>query len=977
MSLLPVGVIPLSGYNINNSLRLRASASAQLTRTPASASNRTTWTFSAWIKRGTLVDGQSFFGVTTSGNDNTQLRFSEGSGLLNLRNEVGGGATIDVTTTSRVFRDPSAWYHIIIVFDSTNATQANRCVMYVNGESQALSNTSTIALNETTYINSTVVHSIGYSSQNLIYFDGYLAEVNFIDGQALSASSFGSTNATTGVWQPIKYTGTYGTNGFYQKYSNADSSAVLVNTSSAVQDTAATTITVNVPSGTVNNTLMILLVTSAGTANNWTTPAGWTAWSSNFNGRAIYYRTASSEPASYTITQSGSATSAAYILTYNNATIDVMGSYGTAANPSVAPSITTTANNATVFYFVASGGQDTNTYSTPTNFTPLVSDLGPTRPCSAAFSRVQATAGATGTASSTIGTGLPFSLQFAIKPISNTNLGLDFSGNGNNYTTTNISVTTGATYDAMIDSPTLTSATVANYPVLNPISRGTDVTISNGNLSYGVTALTNCGAFATIGMSSGKWYCEFTAQGNDCMFGLALAVSGQILYLGINAFSWGYYRSGNKYNNGTNTAYGAAFTTNDVIGITFDADIGTLVFYKNNVSQGAAFTGLTSGPYFFATGNGNIANSIASANFGQRPFVYTPPTGFKALNTYNLPDSTIKKGNSYMDATLYTGTGASRSVTNTAGFRPDFVWVKGRSGATDHALYDFVRGTTNDLVSNSTAAATTQAQGLTAFNSNGFTVGTLAKMNTNAATYVGWQWQAGQGTNTTNTAGTITSTVSVNATAGFSVVTYTGVATSATIGHGLGVAPKFIIVKSRSVAGANWGVYHASLGAANKVNLNTTAASAASSNWNSTAPTSSVFSVGSSNSETNGNGTTFVAYCWSEIAGFSRFGSYTGNGSTDGPFVYLGFRPKFVLVKVTSAANDWDIYDSSRNPFNLAGLRLQPNSAGAEVSMSNIDLLSNGFKWRNNTNTTEYNGNGSTYIYAAFAENPFKNALAR
>jgi len=162
MSLLPVGVIPLSGYNINNSLRLRASASAQLTRTPTTSSNRTTWTFSAWIKRGTLVNGQAFFGVTTSGNDNTQIRFSEGSGVLNLRNEVGGGAAIDIATTSRVFRDPSAWYHIIIVFDSTNATEANRCVMYVNGQSQILSNISgTITLNEVTYINSTVAHSIG------------------------------------------------------------------------------------------------------------------------------------------------------------------------------------------------------------------------------------------------------------------------------------------------------------------------------------------------------------------------------------------------------------------------------------------------------------------------------------------------------------------------------------------------------------------------------------------------------------------------------------------------------------------------------------------------------------------------------------------------------------------------------------------------------------------------------------------------
>lgn len=190
----------------------------------------------------------------------------------------------------------------------------------------------------------------------------------------------------------------------------------LVNTSSAVQNTTSTTITVNVPSSTANNDLMILVVVSATAANTWTTPSGWTVWRASGNGRAIYYRTASSEPASYTVTQSGSSTASAYILSYRNASIDVMGTLGSPADPSVAPSITTTADDAYVFYFVANPGQSSNTYSTPTGFTPLVSDTDGTAPSSAIFYKVQATAGATGTASSDIGSGLPLSLQFSIIP---------------------------------------------------------------------------------------------------------------------------------------------------------------------------------------------------------------------------------------------------------------------------------------------------------------------------------------------------------------------------------------------------------------------------------------------------------------------------------------------------------------------------------------------------------------------------------
>ncbi len=252
--------------------------------------------------------------------------------------------------------------------------------------------------------------------------------------------------------------------------------------------------------------------------------------------------------------------------------------------------------------------------------------------------------------------------------------------------------------------------------------------------------------------------------------------------------------------------------------------------------------------------------------------------------------------------------------------------------------------------------------------------------NVSGQTYVGWQWQAGQGTNTTNTAGTVTSTVSVNTTAGFSIVLYTGNGGAMTMGHGLGVAPKLIILKDRDI-GRPWPVYHGSLATNQYLILNTTAAAATSTSyWNNTAPTSTVFSVNGLEGNVGANGEKYVAYCWAEIAGFSKFGSYTGNGSADGPFIFLGFRPKFVMIKKTdsvTANGNWVIIDTSRNIYNVANLLLFPNLSDAETTVTAVDLTSNGFKIRASGAVTGLNLSGSNFIYMAFAENPFKNSNAR
>jgi hypothetical protein len=333
-----------------------------------------------------------------------------------------------------------------------------------------------------------------------------------------------------------------------------------------------------------------------------------------------------------------------------------------------------------------------------------------------------------------------------------------------------------------------------------------------------------------------------------------------------------------------------------------------------------------------------------------------------------------------MDATLYTGTRATQVVVNSGQFKPDMVWCKGRSFTSQILVADSVRGVTKQLFTPLTNAEQTDSTMISSFNNNGFTLGDglggpLGNINYEiGGTYVGWQWQAGQGSTSSNTSGSITSTVSVSTTAGFSVVTFTanGV-TGATIGHGLGVAPKMIILKTRSNT-QNWPIYHASIGNTGFVTLNTTAATTTNIGaFNNTSPTSTVFTIGDPGYFYT-SGYTYVAYCWAEIAGFSKFGSYTGNGSADGPFVYLGFRPKWILVKSTGTAS-WFLIDTARLGYNSTNNYLLPNASSAETTYNGVDILSNGFKVRNTD--SGYNDNGVTYIYAAFAENPFKNANAR
>ena len=795
-------------YDLTRSLRFRRSASAYLNRTPAGAGNRQTFTYSTWIKRGAFGADSA---ILSAGNNRFVVKFSNGNSDA-IRIYEYNGSTFDCELiTTAVFRDPSAWYHFVLVADTTQATASNRVKVYINGtQLTSFSTANYPSQNFSLFWNSANANYIGVESGNAHYHDGYLAETNFVDGQALTPADFGETSTTTGVWIPKKYTGTYGTNGFYLDFKDTSSTAAL---------------------------------------------------------------------------------------------------------------------------------------------------------------------------------------------------GYDAAGS-NDWTVNNVSLTAGTTYDSMTDVPTLTSATAANYCVINAahppvVTSGGTYSISNGNLSAAAATATKW--MSTVGtfqipVGSGKWYFEFVPQqnGGDYSYGIGMFnVNNANLTNAVffdQAGGLGYAHTGSKVTGGTYTSYGASWgVLGDIIGVAIDASGATtsIEFYKNNTSQGVAFSGLT-GTYVPAFGNAG-ANAPFSVNFGQQPFAYTPPSGFVALNTFNLPTPTIgatasTQANKYFDATAYVGTGSTRSVTNSGGFSPDLVWVKARISAQNHQLSDSVRGTGKSLSSNTTGAEVTNEPFgyVSAFNSDGFSVTAGSSgsdyVNLNTWTYVGWQWRASDSAAVTNTAGSITSTVSANTSAGFSIVTYTGTGANATVGHGLGVAPRMIICKNRTTGGASgeWQVLHQAAnggsGHLGAIFLNLTQGWSSGNYFQSTLPTSTVFSLDGSG-YANASGNNHIAYCFAEVAGYSKFGSYTGNGSTDGTFVYTGFRPKFILTKVSSTSQGWHICDTSRNPSNVADLVLQPHVSTAEVVNIDYDILSNGFKIR--TTDGALNSSGQTYIFAAFAESPFKYANAR
>jgi hypothetical protein len=799
--------IATSEYQISRSLRFNTPDGVYLTRTPATATNRKTWTWSGWIKRGLMTARNDGFFGSVGASDYLQFG-SDFSLTVSAYNNINY-----FIQTTQLFRDPSAWYHIVVGFDTTQATASNRIKLYVNGaQVTAFATSNYPTQNYDTDVNNNSIHYIGTNTYNS--FDGYMTEVNLIDGQQLTPSSFGATNSNTGVWGPKAYTGTYGTNGFYLNFSDNSNT------------TAAT-------------------------------------------------------------------------------------------------------------------------------------------------------------------------------------LGKDYSGNGNNWTPNNFSVTAGVGNDSLLDTPTpygtdtgLGGEVRGNYCTLNPLVKpyGTNL-FSNGNLAM-ATDVSNWNiAVGTISMTTGKWYWEFVSGEQQTFFGIQTI--GQN-YTAINPQNFTgtvlVCDDNQKIIDGTRSAYTATgHGAGVVVGVAVDMDSGSITFYKNGTSQGA-----------IAFGNGMTGKAVVpviipyysgythTVNFGQRPFTYPLP-GYKALCATNLPAPRIGFGSTslaskFFNTVLWTGDGAqTRSITG-VGFQPDWTWMKIRADTPqDHQVYDVVRGAgAGKALATNTSAAEGTVNGytdtdygyLSSFNSDGFSVndGAVATtggyVNYSGRTYVAWNWKAG-GTAVTNTAGSLTSQVSANPAAGFSVVTYTGNAASAqTIGHGLGVAPSMIIVRGRT--GGNWPVYHKDGGVNQYMFLNSTAAfNTVTGYWGSVIPTDTVFGVIGGGYGNNSG--TAVAYCFAEVAGYSAIGSYTGNGSSSGPFVFTNMQVAFLMIKCTdTAGTDWAIYDNKRNTYNTVNTVLEANLTLADytsTSLVGINFLSNGFRLIGTDNGV--NGSSKNYIYMAFAQNPFKYSLAR
>ena len=810
------GAAGAGGYTINNSLRFEDGDAAYLSRTPTTAGNRKTWTWSGWVKRSNLGIYTDFMISSNSGNgqNRTYCYFSSSDDLV-----FGDYTSVwqSLIGTTQRFRDTSAWYHIIIAYDTTQSTNANRLKLYVNGQQVTDFTSETYpSQNYEGYTNNTNEHTIGYLGYSGDrYADMHLAEVNFIDGQALTPADFGETG-DYGEWKPIKYTGTYGTNGFYLDFKN---------------------------SGSLGN--------DANGSNNWTPN--------------------------------------------NLAATDQM--------------IDTPTNNFATWNALFEGGESSSSIYADTTLSegnlkasvPTNSYMGATiRPKSGAW-----------------------------------------------YSEFLVSTVTGEVGWGWLNAPDY-SYNTANAGVAN-----------------------KWGGYYLGSSSALKVYDETSQLGSD----IALTISnGDILqlawdidnskgYIGIND-TWYAADNGTDGNPSAGTNQTFTFTATEATNLQpYVANGTSTAVFVANFGQDSSFAG----------------NKTAQGNQGSNgvgDFYYAPPTGFLALCSANLPVPDVIPSE-HFNTVAYSGDGTDRNID--VGFKSDFVWLKQRSGANAPRIYDSIRGAGVVFSSLTNAEWSGAGDGIELTYNDGFNIDVGANVlgyNGSGHTYVAWNWKA-NGSGSSNTNGSITSTVSANVDAGFSIVSYTGTSTLGTIGHGLALKPQLVIYKSRDSA-KGWLTYNETITASKYLRLDLTDAEAtAASTFNNTEPTSSLLTVNTSTT-TNTSPDAYIAYAFHSVDGYSKVGSYTGNGSSDGTFVHCGFRPAYLMFKRTDAASSWFLRDAARDTYNPVNKTLVADTSAAEDSWGGaypLDFTSNGFKLR--TGITSFNASGGTYIYIAFAETPFKYANAR
>ena len=955
---IPLGILSFSsgGHQVDNGALFNNDDSEFLGRTPASDSNLKKGIISCWVKRANLSDGSVWGAFRTSGGNNfLGLIFSSDAIVVQAQN---ASSTVLALTTSAVFRDPHAWYHLVFVYDTTPSTPGSSDIkIFVNGEVAALSGSPTYPSQNTEFEWGNNVNgdnkfnfTIGDRGDDN-FFDGYIAEFVYQDGQSFSAITDYGEKDSNGVWRPKDVSGlTFGTNGCYLKFTPSSS---LGYDYSGV--TTQGLINQNTESGA--NEINKGDMTTAGV----TLGTKFVALSSTALPVVKIHATSTG---------------------FSSATIRIE------TGSSTAPSGTLVHSDGEVTGFTSSGsGWKTITFP----------NGGPQLTVGTSYWLVLANTGNWGV-----------SHDYASAGGTDQTMGLlNMRGNGGYTTSESFGheiYQVGNNFEAK-NSPTQSNdSPTKNFAVISPLEVGNGtVTLSEGNLKAVQSGGGNLNMFGSIGFSSGKWHYEVTLTDTVDQFGLGIIPVGNVTDNNTNQF-WNNgigamvsgTNDGKVYNNGSNVATitSGSGTDGQTFSCEIDLDNDQLEWFNN--------AGSSLGTYSFtqATTNGGLYlpcihcndNATYVVNFGASTFSKTPSTGFTGISAALLKEQvtpTIKDGTKHFQATAYEGNGTAISGTSTgkvvdqsgnSTFKPDFVWIKNRDADDNHMLYDAVRGATNDLHSNDSAAEATDTEGLSTFDGDGFTVGNNVEVNTNNESYVAWQWYGNNTSGSTNDDGNIDSKVNVNTTAGFVVGEYTTPSATAavrTVGHGLGSNLDMLLLKNQ--ASGHWAVWHNALGneylRLNATDAATGGGTETNSLWNAVTPgnASDTFSIGT-NSDVNGNNVTFTFYAFRAIAGYSAFGTYTGNNSNDGQTVYLGFKPAFVLIKAKAASESWWIGDNARNGYNEGNrpMLAADDNIDDEVGWSGnppYDALSNGFKIRRTGGA--FNTNDEIYIYAAFAEHPF------